>query len=144
MKVRLAVIFVLCWSLSAFAAAHHNSITDQELATLFANLDLQAARKQAQLVLLRDPRNPVALLVRMEAAELESQTSVVLDSALRVCQTHAPQSVLEIASSRVLRYAGNTQAFHAVLRRVKAAAEQTNDCSSNLRLALVAAAADGD
>src|SRR2546421_977172 len=109
----------------------------------FLQLDLDNAKKQAEQVLARSPHNVTALFVRMELAELQAQTPIMLDSALRLCRGHAPASVQEIASSRILHNAANSKAFNNVLPRVTVAAQQENGCSLNLKLALVAAAADG-
>jgi len=146
MKLRSLLLSLLTASLSlpAFAADRHESRSDGALVTSFSKLDMDSARKEAELILARDPRNPLALFVRMEVAELEAQTGAVLDSALRLCRTQAPRSVQEIASDRILVNAGNTQAFRQILHQLKAAARQDSDCAFTLRMALVAAAADGD
>ena len=81
----------------------------------------------------------LALFARMETAELQGQTSVVLDSALRLCATQASSALLEVASSRIFRHAGNTQAFHSVVHRVNAEAQRETGCAQNLRLARVGA-----
>lgn len=120
------------------------STATQNLASLFAHLDLKAAGHEAELALTRNPGDPLALLVRMEVAELEARPDVVLDSALRLCRAGSPEELQKIASARVLKYAGNTRSFNAVLGRIKAQALQQNECTTNLRLALVTAAVDGD
>ncbi|HKD15986.1 MAG TPA: DUF3857 domain-containing protein [Candidatus Angelobacter sp.] len=140
----LLLLFTASVCVPAFAADRHESRSDQALVTSFSKLDIDSARKEAEQILARDPRNSLALFVRMEVAELEAQTGAVLDSALRLCRTQAPRSVQEVASARVLVNAGNTQAFRQILHNLRAAARQENDCAFNLRMALVAAAADGD
>src|SRR5256714_11046850 len=139
MKFKLLLIAILLPGLSAIAQRPPATALES-----FFKLDLPAAMRQAEAVLARDPQNASALFARMEAAELQGQTSVVLDSALRICAIHASPALLEVASGRIFRHAGNTQAFHAVLRRVNAEVQQETGCAENLRLALVAAAADGD
>jgi hypothetical protein len=120
------------------------SSDDADLAAHFGNLDLAAAKKQADFLLTRNPVAPIALFVRMEVAELEAQPDVVLDSALRLCNSALPENISRIASGRILEYAGNSRAFNAVLKRVRSAAAQQGGCAAKLNLALVLAAADGD
>src|SRR5690348_12719225 len=79
-------------------------VAKQNLASLFAHLDLHAAKKQAELVLAHSPDDPLALLVRMEVAELEARPDVVLDSGLRLCRAGPPEQVQKIASARILKY----------------------------------------
>ena len=144
MKSKLIVgLMFFLWAM-ANAADVPRSKVDDALAGLFLKLDLQAAKKEAELVLLRNPRDSVALFVRMEVAELETESNVVLDLALRLCRAQAPENVLRIASARILHLAGNTQAFGAVIPRIQAVARRENACSSDLKLALVTAAEDGD
>ena len=89
------------------------------------------------------PNDVNALFVRMEAAELQEHPELVLDSALRLCTLPGDPELQELASNRVLQHAANTRAFNSVLRRVKSAALASNACTFNLKLALVAAATDG-
>lgn len=117
---------------------------DHDLAASFAALDLKSAKQQAEMILEQNPNDALALFVRMEAAEIEAQPDVALDSALRLCNANLPEDVLRIASGRILKYAANSRPFHAVLERIEAAARRQNTCAANLRLALVSAAADGD
>src|SRR2546421_2824650 len=113
MKFKLLVIAILLSGLSAIAQRPPAATALES----FFKLDLPAAMRQAEAALAREPKNVSALFARMETAELQGQTSVVLDSALRICAIHASPALLEVASSRIFRHAGNTQAFHAVLRR---------------------------
>ncbi len=108
----------------------------------FYRLDLTGSGAQSEALLRRDPANAAALFTRMEIAELEDRPESVLDSALRLCRTGAPLDFQDVASDRVLEHAGNTRAFNTFVRRVQAAA-RNGTCAFNLRLALVAAAADG-
>jgi tetratricopeptide (TPR) repeat protein len=117
---------------------------DHDLAASFAGLDLKGAKQQADIILEQNPNDSLALFVRMEVAELKVQPDVVLDSALRLCHAALPEDVLRIASGRILKYAANSRSFNTLLERIEAAARQQNTCASNLRLALVSAAADGD
>jgi hypothetical protein len=148
MKLRVLVVIILAALFCASAQGRtHGAQTHQtsdKFLDSFLQFDLDAAKKSANSALIHEPANAAALFVRMETAELEQQTDVVLESALRLCRSHSPAAFQEIASSRVLRYAANSSAFNAVLPQVKAAAQTANGCSLNLRLALVAAAADGD
>lgn len=111
--------------------------------TFFFRLDLRGSSAQAEAMLRHDPANPAALFVRMEAGELEDRPDRVLDSALRLCRASAPADFQEIASRRVLEHAANSRVFNSLLARVRAAAWRNGACAFNLRLALVAAAADG-
>ncbi len=115
------------------------------LAQQFASdFDLPAAGQEAEIRLRHDPNDATALFVRMETAELEDRPELVLDSALRLCTQRAAATLQEVASDRVLEHAGNTHAFNSVTRRIKTAATLANVCNFNLRLALVAAAMDGN
>ncbi|HSK43615.1 MAG TPA: DUF3857 domain-containing protein, partial [Candidatus Binatia bacterium] len=116
---------------------------DNSLLQKFSEFNLPAAADAADLRLRRAPKDTVALFVRMETAELQERPEVVLDSALRLCALPAAPELHELASNRVLQHAANSWAFNSVLRRVKAAATMHNGCTFNLRLAVVAAAADG-
>src|SRR5437667_70884 len=136
MKLKLLVVAILLPGLSAVAQRPPAATVLES----FFKLDLPAAMRQAEAVLVREPKNASALFARMETAELQGQTSVVLDSALRLCATQASSALLEVASSRIFRHAGNTQAFHSVVHRVNAEAQRETGCAQNLRLALVAAA----
>src|SRR6476661_8955930 len=91
----------------------------------------------------RAPKDVVALVVRMETAELQERPEVVLDSALRICTLPAAPELHELASNRILQHAANSWTFNSVLRRVRFAGTIRNGCTFNLRLALVAAASDG-
>ncbi|HEY6970124.1 MAG TPA: hypothetical protein VJA94_13030 [Candidatus Angelobacter sp.] len=144
MKSKLIIGLMFFLLAMANAADVPRSKVNDALAELFLKLDLQAAKKEAELVLLRNPHDSVALFVRMEVAELETDTNVVLDSALRLCRAQAPENVSRIASARILHLAGNTPAFRAIIPRIQAAARRENACSSDLKLALVTAAADGE
>ncbi|HET9836950.1 MAG TPA: DUF3857 domain-containing protein [Candidatus Angelobacter sp.] len=107
------------------------------------DFDLPVAAATSDARLKQHPRDTTALFVRMETAELEERPDLVLDSALRLCSLPADRGIHELASNRILQHAGNTKAFNAILRRLKAAAALNRDCTFNLRLALVAAAMDG-
>lgn len=109
----------------------------------FSDFHLTASAADADQLLRRHPGDVMALFVRMETAALQLRTESVLDSALRLCTMPAPSEMQEIASSRILENAGNSRMFRDVLRRVGLAMEEGNACTFNLRLALVAAAADG-
>ncbi|HEY1939734.1 MAG TPA: DUF3857 domain-containing protein [Candidatus Angelobacter sp.] len=113
------------------------------LQKFFTEFDLPASAEAADRQLHHSPDDAVALLVRMEVAELQERPEVVLDSALRLCGLPVATELQELASSRILQHAGNTQAFNSVRRRIKLAATAGNTCTFNLRLALVAAANDG-
>ncbi|HET9182584.1 MAG TPA: DUF3857 domain-containing protein [Candidatus Angelobacter sp.] len=109
----------------------------------FSDFNLETSSAAADQVLDRYPGNITALFIRMETAALRQQTESVLDAALRLCTMPAPPEIQEIASSRILENAGNSRAFDDVLQRVGLAMEEGNACTFNLRLAIVAAAADG-
>ncbi|HKT49420.1 MAG TPA: DUF3857 domain-containing protein [Candidatus Angelobacter sp.] len=109
----------------------------------FSDFNLTASAADADQLLRRHPGDVIALFVQMETAALQLRTESVLDSALRLCTMPAPPEIQEIASSRILENAGNSRLFREVLRRVGLAMEEDNACTFNLRLALVAAAADG-
>ncbi|HLK09043.1 MAG TPA: hypothetical protein VKV30_13900, partial [Candidatus Angelobacter sp.] len=118
--------------------------TDTSLLQKFlSDFDLPAASENAELTLHRTPNDVQALFIRMETAELQERPEAVLDSALRICVLNAAPELHELASNRILQRAANTSAFNSVRRRVKLASAISNDCTFNLRLALIAAASDG-
>jgi tetratricopeptide (TPR) repeat protein len=112
----------------------------QRFVTDFA---LPSAGQEAEARLQHNSNDTTALFVRMETAELEERPELALDSALRLCALPVEGALHEVASNRVLQHAGNNRAFNSVIRRVRAAAALGNACTFNLRLALVAAAMDG-
>ena len=124
-------------------SASSDKMSGSLLQKFLSDFDLPAGSESAEQRLRRAPNDVSALFVRMEAAELQERQEIVLNSALRLCNLSAPPEIHELASNRVLQHAANTLVFNAVLRRVKAAAAISNDCTFNLHLALVAAAADG-
>lgn len=109
----------------------------------FSEFNVAGSAAAADQLLDRYPGDITALFIRMETAALQQQTDAVLDSALRLCTMPAPAEIQEIASSRILENAGNSRAFDNVLQRVGLAMEEGNACTFNLRLAIVASAADG-
>lgn len=144
-----ALTFLLCCLSAAtgFSQTNHAALPDKTaslpLQKFLADFDLPAASESAEQRLHRAPNDIESLFVRMETAELQERPEVALDSALRLCNLTASSEIHEVASNRVLQLAANTLAFNSVLRRIKAAATVSNDCTFNLRLALVAAATDG-
>ena len=150
MRLPIRALFFLLLCLSArvgFSQTISSAPPDQASSSLLQkflpDFDLSAASENAELRLRRTPNDVSALFIRMETAELQERPEVVLNSALRLCNLNAAPELHELASNRVLQHAANTLAFNSVLRRVKAAAALSNDCTFNLRLALVAAATDG-
>jgi tetratricopeptide (TPR) repeat protein len=150
MRVPAPALLVLLFCLNA-AAGFPQTVRpvasgkprDSLIQQFFSAFDLPAAAETAELRLHRAPNDAVALLARMEIAELQERPEVVLDSALRLCGLPVAPELQELASDRILQHAGNTWAFNSVLRRVKLAAAASDGCTFNLRLALVAAATDG-
>jgi hypothetical protein len=148
LTTRALSLLLLCLSASAgFSQTVPSAPPDQTTSSLLqkflSDFDLSAASENAESKLHRAPNDVSALFIRMEAAELQERPEVVMNSALRLCNLNAAPELHELASNRVLQHAANTLAFNSVLRRVKAAAAISNDCTFNLRLALVAAATDG-
>lgn len=145
LPTRALPIVLLCLSAAAGFSqkAQPGKAPDSLLQSFFSDFNLPAAADAADARLRRSPRDTTALLVRMEAAELQERPEVVLDSALRLCALPVPPELHDLASNRVLQHAANGSAFNAVVRRVKSAAAIHTDCTFNLRLALLAAAADG-
>lgn len=156
MKPRAPLIMVACCACFLAIAA---SATQSQLSTerdtqegraarqlqleFFSNFNVAGSAAAADQLLDRYPGDITALFIRMETAALQQQTDSVLDSALRLCTMPAPADIQEIASSRILENAGNSRAFDNVLQRVGLAMEEGNACTFNLRLAIVASAADG-
>src|ERR1051326_6340172 len=129
------------------AGTHHSvpaAKADRELLEKFlVYFDLPAAAGDAEARFRQSPRDATALFVRMETAELQERTDVVLDSALHLCSRPADPAIQELASNRILQHAGNIKSFNSVLPRVRSAAALNTACTFNLRLAVVAAAMDG-
>lgn len=144
-SARALPIILLCISAAAGFSqkAKPEKVSDPLLQSFFSDFNLPVAADAADLRLRHSPKDTVGLLVRMETAELQERPEVVLDSALRLCALPAAQELHDLASNRILQHAANSLAFNAVLRRVKSAAVIHNGCTFNLRLALLAAAADG-
>lgn len=117
---------------------------DSLLQTFLSDFDLSSASAEAEARLKHDPHDITALFVRMETAELEERPEAVLDSALRLCTLPAEEGLQKLAANRILQHAGNTSSLNSVIRRLKYAASLNNGCTFDLRLALVAAAADGN
>ncbi len=141
-------LLVCCLSAAAGFAqttrpANTKTVTDSLPQKFVADFDLPAAGDEAEARLRHAPDDITALFVRMETAELQERPELVLDSALRLCALPADTALQELASNRVLQHAANTQVFNSVVRRVKFAAMMSNACTFNLKLALVAAATDG-
>jgi cellulose synthase operon protein C len=148
MRSRVPLLLLFCCVASqVFAQAGGPKQTTRNADSLaerfISEFDLAGASHQAEARLRHNPGDAIALFVRMETAELEDRPEVVLDSALRLCSLPADHRFQELASDRILQHAGNTRAFHSMLRRVKAASALHNGCGFNLKLALVAAAMDG-
>lgn len=129
--------------LSSEREATESRAAEQLQQEFFSEFNLAGSAAAADQLLNRYPGDVTALFIRMETAALRQQTESVLDSALRLCTMPAPPEIQEIASSRILENAGNSRAFDDVLQRVGLAMEEGNACTFNLRLAIVAAAADG-
>jgi hypothetical protein len=147
-SIRALILLSLCLSACAgfsqtLPVAPTDKAANSLLQKFLSEFDLSAAGENAELRLRNAPNDVMALFVRMETAELQERPEVVLNSALRLCNLKAAPEIHELAANRVLQHAANTLAFNAALRRVKAAAAISNDCTFNLRLALVAAATDG-
>jgi hypothetical protein len=155
MKFRLPLVLLVCCinlGVPSFAAQittdTHNSLSATKggnllLDKFLADFDLPTATVLADAHLKHNPRDTAALFIRMETAELEERPDLVLDSALRLCSLPTDSALQELASNRVLQHAANTRAFNSIIRRLKTEAALNNACTFNLRLALVAAAMDG-
>lgn len=152
MKLGLAISVTLvaswCSAIATFAQGPRpipdNALSSERLQReFFADFNLPSASHDAEQILSTHPGDATALFIRMETAALQQRTEAVLDSALRLCTMPASPKLQEIASSRILENAGNSRVFNEVLRRVGLAMEESNACTFNFRLALVAAAADG-
>jgi hypothetical protein len=149
MRTRWIVVALLayfCVRARAEAPAAKESARQTAVAlqqNFFSRLDVGGSGAEAEALLRHDPSNAAALFVRMETAELQERTDRVLDSALRLCRANAAADIQKIASSRVLEHAANSSVFNSMLRQIRTAALRNGVCAFNLRLALVAAAADG-
>jgi tetratricopeptide (TPR) repeat protein len=110
---------------------------------LFVNSNPGSARTLASSALRRNPRDLDALFVEMEAAGLEADTAGELDAALHLCETGLNDPRVDIASARILDMAGNTQQFRAALPRIHKLIKDTPTQQIRLRLAEIAAIAEG-
>jgi hypothetical protein len=148
MRVTLRTTSLLCCLIAITGFAQTAASTpakagDSLLQKFTKGSDLTAAGEEAEARLQHVPGDAAVLFVRMEVAELEERPELVLDSALRLCAQPANNLLQEAASNRVLQHAANTRTFSTFLRRIKSTALLNNACSLNLKLALVAAAVDG-
>jgi hypothetical protein len=148
MRMTLRATLLLCClsAIKGFAQTPTSmpaKASDSLLQKFTKGSDLAAASEEADARLQHVPGDAAALFVRMEVAELEERPELVLDSALRLCAQPANNLLQEVASSRVLQHAANTRTFSTFLRRIKSTALLNNTCALNLKLALVAAAVDG-
>ena len=143
---RIALLVGCLYTAAAFSQtstpAQSSKPVDSLPQKFAADFDLSAAA-EAETRLQRAPNDITALFVRMETAELQERPELVVDSALRLCALPADPALQELASNRVLQHAANTRVFKSMLRRVKSVALMSSACTFNLRLALVAAAAEG-
>src|SRR5947209_17859342 len=71
--------FFLISALSSFCSAAPNPHSPEPFVSHFLQFDLNSAAKNANAILAHGPHNLSALFVRMEVAELQAQTSVMLD-----------------------------------------------------------------
>jgi hypothetical protein len=92
MRVPAPALLVLLFSLNAGAGFAQTvrpvasaKTSDSLIQQFFSAFDLSVAAETAELRLHRAPNDAVALLARMETAELQERPEVVLDSALRLC-----------------------------------------------------------
>jgi hypothetical protein len=137
---------LFCWSVLAqqqTPSAAMSQPSEQLQQEFFVDFNLTGVAADVEQFLRVHPGDVSALFLRMETAALQARSAAVLDSALRLCNMSAPDDIQEIASSRILEHATNSRGFADVFRRVGLAMDHNNKCTFNLRLALVAAAADG-
>jgi hypothetical protein len=126
-------------------AAFADSRPSAAAVALFVNSNLDSARSLAAAALRKNPADPDALFVEMEAAALEADSKGEFQAALRLCETgsaSADQRPL-IAAARILDQAGNTSTFRTAVPRIRRLIAAGGTPSNLLRTALVAAAADG-
>jgi hypothetical protein len=115
----------------------------QARAALFVTSDLEAAREPLQAALRREPGNPDALFLAMEAAALEARTSDELEYAVRLCELRIADARANIAAARILDLAANSIEFRAAVPRVRALIVAGIPQENYLHAALLAAASDG-
>lgn len=150
MRSRLALFLLLCPLIVRSVTAQTGKTlpardtADRLIQSFVQDFDLPSAVQEAEARLQKDRNDVDALFVRMEAAELQERPALALDSALRLCLLPGNSILQEVASNRVLEHAGNSRAFKSVTHRLRLAAAMANSCTFNLRLALVAAAMDGN
>ena len=150
MKItRYAALFLCCLCAAtgfaqAVLPAPSVKAGDSLLQEFVKGPDLASAAEEAEARLQHTPGDTAALFVRMEVAELQEHPELVLDSALRLCALPVNRDLHDVAGNRVLQHAANTRVFNSFLRRVKSVALANNACTFNLKLALVAAAVDGN
>jgi tetratricopeptide (TPR) repeat protein len=143
MKFRTVALVGLCLALRSWCAAGDAGALDRARAALFENSDPDGARAAAAEVLKQEPANRAALFITMEAAALEADSAAELDAALRLCETKAKEPQVNIAAARILELAANTAQFRAIVPRLQALLADYTPQASDLRTALLAAAADG-
>src|SRR5579859_6123035 len=89
LMARSLPILLFCLSASVGfsqkAQPTHPDKTVDSLLQSFSDFNLPAAVEAADLRLRHEPNDTMALVIRMETAELQERPEVVLDSALRLC-----------------------------------------------------------
>lgn len=128
-------------------------LSAQAVEALFADSDLQRARRHAEDALASAPTRSAesqrseldAVFVVMEAAALQADVPAEIEAAVRLCEMRAADGDprVTIAAARLLDSAGNTTQFRAVVPRIRTVLINRPAQSSYLRAALLSAAKDG-
>jgi hypothetical protein len=110
---------------------------------LFLDSNIEQARASAAEALRADAADVRALFVEMEAAALAADTRAELDAALRLCETRRSDARTEVAATRVLELAANTEDFLPAIARIQKLLAAGSVHAPYLRAALLGAAKDG-
>src|SRR4051794_1289647 len=124
---------------SALAAPKRQAPAVDPVQDFYTHSALQSVRTSAQ-----SPTASVStLFAAMEAAALQLDTPAELDLALRLCEFSISDPRANVAASRILELAANTQEFRGVVPRIHALLAADAPQANTLRAALIAAANDG-
>jgi hypothetical protein len=129
---------LLMFTVGALAAPKRQPVPDPAQ-DFYTHSDLQSVRTAVQSSMA----SVSTLFAAMEAAALQLDTPAELDLALRLCELSVSDPRANVAASRILELAANTQEFRAIVPRIHALLAADAPQANTLRAALIAAANDG-
>ncbi|MGZ4788037.1 MAG: DUF3857 domain-containing protein [Terriglobales bacterium] len=153
MVFRLAALVV---SLSLLASANAREpqanpkltrvdVVSEARNAFFLHSNLSATLKLTEAGLASRPGDPELLFLRMQAATLEADSAISLDSAVQLCRVlrDHPDARGFIAATHILDLAGNAVQFREIVPQIQRLLGARSPYAMDLRSAVVQAAADG-